>query len=200
MDRTGMLILWTACLAAFPACTGGGLFSHLPTASSAATRTDNPIPTATSTQTVPPFPARTSSPTRIPGIEEPLPAGDAQLLITKALLRDVFRCGTESEPVENPGENIFLILLAAVEDGPKATSTQLDKWIRDNGIDEWVIHCSGPAQAGASIGPLRWCTTRDRETLTLTQLDMAFPVAVDAATFSPILPEGLEIPLTPIMP
>jgi hypothetical protein len=200
LRRKGIVAIGTACLAASLACSGAGFLSPARSPIPASTPTAIPSPTFSPTQTATPLPTRTASPTLIPGLEEPIKAGDAELLIAKALLRDTFRCGASSEPVENPERTIYLILIVTVEGGPKSTSAQLEKWIRETEIDQWALHFSGPGVAGACFGFSQLCTKRDKDTLALSELDIAFDLDITADSFRLALPNGTEIPLDSLVP
>jgi len=199
LGRKGRATIWTACLAASLACSGTGFFSPSPSPSPASTLTDNPSPTVSPTPTAIPLPTRTASPTLIPGIEEPIRAGNAELLISKALLRDAFRCGTDSKSIDDPENQIFLLLLLMVDGGPKSTTAQLEKWLQDRGIDQWAVNFTGPDDAGKSHGYAQHCFKRHPDTLVLIELDLAYPVSSKADSFFLILPDGPEIPLDFIM-
>jgi hypothetical protein len=126
-------------------------------------------------------------------------AGNAELLISKALRRNAFRCGADSKSIDDPENQIFLLLLLMVDGGPKSTTAQLEKWLQDRGIDQWAVNFTGPDGAGKSRGYTQHCFSRDRDTLLLIELDLAFPVSRRADSFFLILPDGPEIPLDFIM-
>jgi hypothetical protein len=195
-----MATIWTACLAASLACSGAGYSSPSQNPSPVSTPTDNPSPTVSPAPTAIPLPTCTASPTLIPGIEEPIAAGNAELLISRVLRRDAFRCGTDSEPIDDPENHFFLLLILTVGGGPKLTNAQLEKWIQDQGIDHWTVNFTGPDGAGESRGYAHHCFTRHPGTLVLIELDLAFPVSSKADSFFLILPDGPEIPLDFIMP
>src|SRR4030043_459205 len=105
MGKKGMLPVLAVGIVISLACDFS-FFAPTPTITPTPTPTTTPTetitPTVTPSLTNTPFPTRTASPTLIPGIEESVKVGDAQLLITKALRRDTFRCEEESMPAENP--------------------------------------------------------------------------------------------------
>jgi hypothetical protein len=194
-----MIPVWTACLTAALACNGLAFRSPPPTAA-ATPPAETATPSRTGTHTPTSSATRTSSPTLIPGIQEPVNVGDAHLLITKALRRDVFRCGGKSEPIEDPDVEEFLLLLMDVVKGPALTTSQVQAWIRDNDIPRIALTGKTPDERTFSRTCDRLCYERNPETYVLTQLMLGFVIDRDAEDFHVVLPDGMEIPLSSIMP
>jgi hypothetical protein len=163
-----------------------------PTAGATASPTVTPMPTTTRT----PYPTRTPLPTLIPGVEEPVAVGDADLLILNVLRRDAFRCRSDSEPVENPEEQEFLLLLLKVVKGPALSRSQVENWIEKNGIDRIGVAASG-ADVIDSYGR---CFIQNPDNMILTEIHLAFVVARNSEGFVLLLPDGMEISLESFLP
>ncbi len=170
--------------------------SAIPTSTPTETITSTVTPSLTATS----FPTRTSSPTLIPGIEEPVQVGDASLLITKALRRETFRCGTDSTPADDPQLEEFLIILFKVIKGPSLTSARVEAWITKNRI-EWITLSSMTRDGHGRAGNARHlCTSRDPDSYILTEIHLAFLIDKKAEIFTLSLPDGTAIPLDSLMP
>ena len=196
MGRKGIALVLIALLAGSLACDSLPFLTPQPTASPTPTSTDTSTPTSAPTDTPTTYPTRTASPTRIPGIEEPLEIEDATLEIANVILRDEFRCKTDSEPVGNPDAERFLIVLLNVVKGPKLTPYQVTKWVRDNGIDRLGIRSS----ADDFIEPYGNCPIQNGDNLVLTEIHLAYVVGRNAGGFFLVIPDGREIPLESLVP
>jgi hypothetical protein len=187
------------CRAVAPACSGldfpASPFSTVPLASPAAA-TNTAAPTGTPT----PPPTRTPSPTLIPGIEEPVQLGGAQLLITKALRRDVLRCGDSNKPTVDQDPNEFLLLILQVIKGPSVRITQFEDWMRDNRIDRIVLRYKTPDGQGRVKDFRDSCYSYDPDTYILIEIILGFVIERSASDFEVGLPNGTTIPLDSIMP
>jgi hypothetical protein len=161
-----------------------------------ATSTITPTSTVTLTPTLSPYPTRTSSPTLIPGIEETVNVGDAELLITKVLRRSSFRCGDHDGPVENPKQEEFLLVLFKIVKGPALLPKNIKTWIHENEIDSIEIDSS----TQDSIPYESICYSQNKDTQVLTELDLAFLIGLEAEGFILVLPDGTEIPLDSFFP
>jgi hypothetical protein len=178
------------------ACDSIPFLPSTPTPTAASTPTETPSPTLTPTATLSPYPTRTASPTLIPGIEEPVPVGDANLLLENVIRRDDFRCGTDSEPIGDPDSKEFLILLLKVVKGPVLSPPQIAKWFRDNDIDQIGIGSS--AEDFSAVYDR--CFAQNKDTLVLIEIHLAFIVDKQAEGFLLILPDGMQIPLDSFFP
>ena len=196
MRKTGIGLVLAALIAGSLACDSLPFLPFPPTPTTTATPTATLTQTVAPTLTPTPYPTRTSSPTLIPGIEEPVEVGDANLLITKALLRDSFRCENESEPIENPDQEEFLILLMKVVKGPALFPKEILGWVRKNGIHEAEIKTFNRD----SIGYSKLCYSQNQDTFILTRIDIGYIVDLDAEWFILILPDGMQIPLDSFFP
>jgi hypothetical protein len=199
MSKKGILLVLAACLAASMACQGADLFSPAPTFTPTTTPTETQTPTVTLTVTLTPYPTRTASPTLIPGIEEPMKVGDANLLIVEAVRRDSFRCGEDNAPAENPeSEEIFVLVLKVIK-GPTYNSDAVGKWIEDNDIK--LIKLGSETRNGRESTDKYWhmCIASDN-TKKLAQLMIAYVIDQDAEKFRVILPDKTEIPLDSFFP
>jgi hypothetical protein len=168
-----------------------GLFAT-PTATAAPSAT----PSATASATATPYPTRTASPTLISGIEEPVAVGAADVRITKALLRDTFRCGEERIPIANPEKKQYLVVLMSVLKGPVLSADRLSEWIRKNELHLLEVDSS----AGRSIPMDGLCYRLSAETRALEELEIAFVVDRQAEWFVLTLPDQTEIPLDSLIP
>jgi hypothetical protein len=168
-----------------------GLFAT-PTATAAPSAT----PTATASATATPYPTRTASPTLIPGIEEPVSVGDAEIRILEALLRDTFRCGPDQIPVDHPEKQRYLIVLVSILKGPVLSEDRLVNWIKKNQLHLLEIDSS----AGRSIPMDNMCYRLSVETRALDELEIAYVVDRKAEWFVLTLPDETEIPLDSLIP
>lgn len=191
MRRTGIVCVLAALLAGSLACDAIPFLEPTPTATPSSTPTATVSPTVTLTQTLTPYPTRTPLNTLIPGIEEPVAVGDADLLIFKALRRDVFRCESDSEPVEDPEVEEFLLLLFQVVKGPVLHYKQIDDWMRENKIDRIGLAASNDDL----IDIYGSCFIQNPDNLILTEIHLVFVIARNAGGFVLLLPDGMEIPL-----
>ncbi len=196
MEKKGIVLILAALLAGSLACDSIPLLAFPPIATAKPTSTVTPTLTLTPTATLSPYPTRTPSPTLIPGIEEPVSVGEATLLITNALRRDAFRCKEDSEPIENPDTEEFLILLMRVVRGPVLAPRQVSGWFRENGIDQMGIRSS----TDDFIDPYGRCSIQNNDNMVLTEIHLAFVVDRISKGFILILPDGLEIPLDSFQP
>jgi hypothetical protein len=194
-----LLPLLAACCAVSLACDFSVL-APSPTAAPTAAPTEIAAPTITPSRTETPFPTRTASATLIPGIEEPVKVGDAELLITKALRRDTFRCGEDSTPVENPETDEILIVMMKVVKGPALTAGQLKNWAERNDIDRIELTAETRGGRSSTEPSLYTCYPRDKTSYTLLEIYLGFVIDRNAEIFTLILPDGAAIPLNSIMP
>ncbi|MBN1439525.1 MAG: hypothetical protein JW929_08955 [Anaerolineales bacterium] len=199
MRGKAYLLIFALCAAASAGCDFT-LLAPAPAFTPTATPTDTPLPTVTPSPTDTPYPTRTASPTPIPGIEEPVQVGEATLRITKALRRDVYRCGDTSVAVEDPESKEFLVIIWNVVKGPQLAAAEVEEWLRDNDIDGIRLEFrNGAGQTWREHIGYR-CPIRNRNTYVITEIHTAFLVDRDAERFILILPEGGEIPLESLLP
>jgi hypothetical protein len=191
MRRTGIVCVLAALFAGSLACDSIPFLEPTPTATVSSTPTTTVSPTITLTQTLTPYPTRTPFNTLIPGIEEPVAVGDADLLIVNVLRRDVFRCESDSEPVENPEEEEFLLLLFQVVKGPVLHYKRIDEWMRENRIDRIGLTASNEE----FIDIYGICHIQNPDNMILTEIHLVFVIARNAEGFVLLLPDGMEIPL-----
>jgi hypothetical protein len=198
-DRKIILPLFVACCAVSLACDFS-VFTPAPTGTPAPSPTGTAVPTVPPSPTETPYPTRTASPTLIPGIEEPVKVGEAELLVTKALRRDAFRCGEGSTPVENPETDEFLIVMIKVIKGPALTAGQLKNWIQETAIDRIELAAETRGGSSSTVPLSQTCYPRDKDSYILLEIHLGFVIGRDAQIFTLILPGGAAIPLNPIMP
>jgi hypothetical protein len=165
-----------------------------PTATLTPTVTYTPTPTATFTPS--PTRTRTPSPTKIIGIEEPVKIGRAMLQFRQALRRNEFRCGDQTDPVENPDIQEYLVLVADVISGPVITKDQeMRDWVKDNQIQLLAVVDNNENYSDF----INLCYAINSSTNTLTRVTVAFLVDMAAKSFVLILPDDIEIPLDRLM-
>jgi hypothetical protein len=200
MHKIGMVPAIAACLTASLACKGVAFLPPLQVSPSPSDSMAAAAPGVTRTPTLTAFPTSTASPTPIPGIQNPVAVGEAQLLIRKALRRDVYRCGGEILPADDPESEEFLLLVLKVVKGPSMTISGTKIWIVENGIDGILLGYRIPDGREGKLNPRETCFERNPDTYVLTQIMLAYLIPFGAEDFLAFLPDGTVVPLGSLMP